>query len=471
MITAARADILIMAKLRFAAPVTVNAVGPSNWYSGFWNNADGGLTDRIARDSHYHPHRGRKQSGLWRLHIQCPDRDPRRGTSQPYRIAGSIIIWSLTVIPTKHGLVVFSKGLITLMNIEAIGNDGAGVYLNNQTAGATAGVTINAGLNKGNTFMGNYGDGVDFGNGLVILTNGVVNLTNIFANNNEYGYGVIIDNSLSTAGVTIKQVGSWGGDNYWTEGNSFSGNAFDGLNITSNGPVTVTFFQARNNGESGIVVDADGGIGTVTINGSANFDGNVSENGDGGIDIIAKGNIILNKIDARWNWDHGALLDNEPGSGSVTLTDARFDGNGWIGLDITSAGAVTWKNGSANDNFMFGASIDNQNTLIGKPVSLTNVYTCGNGETGLSIVSKGIVTLTDVESNTNSANDYSLEYGQLWQDNISDEQYWSFDGVAGDSVTITVSSDNFTPWIYIDDPNWNTIANIDGVDGTLIIHL
>ena len=201
----------------------------------------------------------------------------------------------------EDGLVVFSKGLITLTNIEAVYNDGDGVYLDNQIPGATGGVTIIAGLNKGNAFHGNWGDG------LVVFTNGAVTMTNLYANNNGDGYGVYIDNA-GVGATTIKQVGTWNGYDYWTEGNSFSGNEYGGLYITSNGAVTVDLFQARDNNGTGIEIDADGGVGAVTINGKANFDGNLANNSDGGINITAKGNIILTKIDASWNWNYGASL-------------------------------------------------------------------------------------------------------------------------------------------------------------------
>ena len=46
------------------------------------------------------------------------------------------------------GLMVLSKGLITLLNIGANKNGGYGVYLDNKMSGGTAGVTINAGRAK-----------------------------------------------------------------------------------------------------------------------------------------------------------------------------------------------------------------------------------------------------------------------------------------------------------------------------------
>ena len=47
--------------------------------------------------------------------------------------------------------------------------------------------------------------------------------------------------------VTLKQVGGWGVENNWAEGNVFNNNANGGLMILSNGAVNVAFFQARDN--------------------------------------------------------------------------------------------------------------------------------------------------------------------------------------------------------------------------------
>jgi putative surface-exposed virulence protein len=446
-----------------AAAVTINTIAPANYYNGYWNNGSGGL---------YILSRGAVTlSRLWM--------DNNSGVAAeihnipPGIAAGSAVSISDSKFNNnfvadgnsdEDGLVVFSKGLITLTNIEAVYNDGDGVYLDNQIPGATGGITINAGLNKGNAFHGNWGDG------LVVFTNGAVTMTNLYANNNADGYGVYIDNT-GVGGITIKQLGTWNGYDYWTEGNSFSGNAYGGLYITTNGPVTVDLFQARDNHDTGIEIDADGGVGAVTINGKANFAENLFGNWGNGIKITAKGNITLSKLEGGWNGQNGAFLDNDLGTGTVSLTDAYFYENELNGLLIWTTGAVTWKNGSASDNFLYGALIDNLNTLIGKPVTITNVYTGGNGETGLSVGSKGIITLTDVESYNNSANEYTIVYDEQWQDNLNDDQYWWFEGTNGDKVTIQVDTDNFNPWIYVDDPDGNTLDFADGIDGSLSMTL
>ncbi len=235
--------------------------------------------------------------------------------------------------------------------------------------------------------------------------------------------------------------------------------------IGTNGPVTVDFFQARDNGGFGIEVFSTGGTGAVTIKGTNNLDRNLSYNGRG-MRITARGNITLTNIDTSENGEYGASLVNNTGTGTVTLTNAYFDWNEY-GLDVLTTGAVTWKNGSANDNFLYGVLINNEGVLTGKPVTLTNVYASSNGLTGLSIFSKGIVTLTDTEANNNSANYFIVAYGERWLDNLNDDQVWIFNGTNGDHVTVQINTPNFNPWIYITDPNGNFVDSADGIDGSL----
>ena len=189
-------------------------------------------------------------------------------------VSGMSNSWDNLSYNKGDGLIIEAKGLITVTNLSANGNAGFGALLNNQVLGATGGVIINAVSGMGNEFQWNTLDG------LKILTNGAVTLTNIFASYNlndngvapvTGGYGVYIDNHPGTAAVTIKQVGSWCGNNFCTDGNAFNGNRDGGLWVNTKGVVTVSFFQARDNWGTGIKIDADDGSGTVTVSGLPNW--------------------------------------------------------------------------------------------------------------------------------------------------------------------------------------------------------
>jgi hypothetical protein len=390
-------------------------------------------------------------------------------------VSGMSNSWQNLFKNKGDGLKIEAKGLITVTNLSANGNSGYGAYFNNQVPGATGGVTINAVSGMGNEFQWNTLGG------LKIMTNGAVTLTNIYASNNlnesvdpvTGGYGIYIDNFSGTAAVTIKQVGTWCGENFCTEGNTFSGNRDGGLWIKTKGAVTVSFFQARYNWDSGIFIDADGGSGAVTVTGLLNWGENLSDNGGSGLNISSLGTITVSKVQATRNSDWGARLANEIGTGSVTLTDAYFDENienRLSGLKVTSAGAITWKNGTANNNGDYGAYLDNSYGL-GKSVSVTNVTTSWNIKTGLYVLSKGVVTITDSQADTNSVRYDSISYGDWWSDNLSDGQLWNFSGSNGDKVTIEVNSLRFNPRVYVTDSAGTEIIRGEGVDGSLELNL
>ena len=153
-------------------------------------------------------------------------------------------------------------------------------------------------------------------------------------------------------------------------------------------------------------------------------------------------------MQANRNSDYGAHLANDKGAGSVTLTDASFDRNGDTGLVILTTGAITWENGSANENGGFGADLSNSDG-IGKAVSITNVTASWNNSTGLYILSNGVVTVTDSQADTNSLNYYDIQDADYWIDNLSNDQVWFYDGTSGEKVTIQVDSLRVTPKITV----------------------
>jgi hypothetical protein len=450
--------------------VTVNVLAPAGFMNGYWNNGQGGLQilSRGAVTVSKVTITDNQGAGL--------DID----NIPPGAIAGAAVTISDSWFDNNHvtdgnsdedGIRIFSKGLITLSNISANGNDGYGAYLNNLAG--SAGVTVNATTGKGNEFQWNFKDG------LRIRTNGAVTLTNIYGSNNYFqentdppfgGYGVNIDNTGGTAAVMLKQLGSWCGSYFCTEGNTFSNNLSGGLNIDSRGAVTVAFFQARDNDGNGISINTTSPSGAVTFSGTSNYWDNLAGNLSTGIQIGSLGNITLTKVRANGNDWNGATLQNSSGAGGVTLTDAYFDWNGNYGLNVDSSGAVVWKNGSANNNHQNGAIIDNNpmlSTAAGKAVTITNVETSRNGMTGLLVFSKGIVTITDSQADTNSPNHFEISYGDWVFDTLSDDQTWFFDGLSGDEVTIEVTSGRFNPWAYVTNTNGfvnpTSIVESDGI--------
>ena len=276
-------------------------------------------------------------------------------------------------------------------------------------------------------------------------------------------YGVFIDNtSASKLSVTIKQVGGWNTDGGWMEGNVFTGNSDGGLNILSNGAVTVGFFQAKWNGGDGISIDASNGNGAVTLTGTSNWNDNMHDNGGTGLEILAKGNITVTGVDPSGSGGKGGNLDNCLfdgikcfGTGMVTLTNAIFNDNYYDdGLKVLSAGAISWKNGSAGANGANGAILDNHYALA-KPITVSNVNTEQNHQTGLTLLSNGgAVTVTETQASGNSTNYNTIVDGEYWQDNLSfDNNIWYFDANKTEEVNIEVSSLRAHPTLYVTGPN------------------
>jgi hypothetical protein len=363
------------------------------------------------------------------------------------------------------GLEVNSRGAITTTNLDADVNGLYGAVLTNNGAGVTAGVVLNAGTGMANYFESNGNSG------LTILSNGAVTITNIASNYNLDGDGVDINNTGGVGAVTIKQIPTL---NF--PGNIFNGNEVKGLHIQSRGAVTVAFYQSKDNLlDTNVDIIANGGTGAVSLTGTTSYFENLSNESIYGLHILAKGNITVTNVYSSGHmlYDaYGAMLDNSTGTGSVTITNGYFNDN-LTGLIVHTTGVVTWKIGSANDNFLKGADIDNVPGVLvaGKAVAITDVSTNGNGETGLEVNSKGVVTLTNVESNNNSADGYWLEMDDRWIDNMSDGQEWLFNAPGSGEVTIEVYSPNFTPTILVYDAYDNYVASISGASGDASLNI
>lgn len=287
------------------------------------------------------------------------------------------------------GLHIESNGVITVNNLTSTFNGDNGVYLNNAFSNpANPAVTI-----KGFAFVIN-----NAGNGLQIFSNGAVTLANITANGNTL-FGVDIDNlgnALKPGNVTI------------TGNNIFNSNTGIGLSINTYGIVLLNNLTANENTGSGVYIDNSTGslAKSVTLNGNNMF----NINGDTGLDINSLGAIKINNVMANGSiTGSGAVLVNDAGlfTMPVTITGyGIFNNNNGDGLKISSNGALTFANLTANGNTGYGADIDTQynnltNTTYAN-VTLTGVNTFNdNGSYGLSVFSDGNITVSNITANNN----------------------------------------------------------------------
>jgi hypothetical protein len=250
-------------------------------------------------------------------------------------------------------------------------------------------------------------DGGDYsGNdsvGINILSNGVITLKNLTASEND-SYGAYLVNNTSPANSGISVLTTRSG---WT--NEFNENGI-GLYIATAGAVTVKNTQANDNLSSGINIQSTG-TGSVTLNqvtANQNCSGVVD---NAGIQISTGGSVSLTGVTANTNGDGahangGMLINNTPGglsNKSVTARNSAFSGNFGLGLGIESLSSITLSAVTASNNYIGGCDINNSTGTALSPVSITNsAFNSNQAVAGLEIDSRGRVTLRSVDASGNA---------------------------------------------------------------------
>ncbi len=284
-----------------------------------------------------------------------------------------------------NNLEIDTKGAITIKYTYANQSlAGSGADLNNFHTGATAGVTISD-SRFGDDSSGNAVSG------LIVNTNGSVSLTRVDA---IYNY--------SSDGARILLHGTSG--TITVNGGYYSYNDLSGLNITGKGNITITGIITYHN-SIGADINNTSGTGGVTISKSS-FDGNVGTlTLDAGLIVDTNGSINLSDVSASLNNNDGARMDNSLGTAGITLKNVKFNNNhSGSGLAINSKGAVTATTIEASNNWDgLGASVYNAFSLPAN-VSIINGTFFNNDDTGLSIYSKGNITLSNTASWSNDFN-------------------------------------------------------------------
>jgi hypothetical protein len=325
--------------------------------------------------------------------------------------------WNQTgTINSGYGLLVNSKGAITLNNVIANDNDVFGAILNNNYTGAVGGISVNNSATYAPSFNNNTGS-----SGLLITSRGSVVLKDFDATNNSE-YGVFIDNSFGTGSVTVGTSRNGWSNGVWNNG-------YSGLEILSYGAVTVWNIWADSNTEYGVYVDnADAGPKPVTFNASTKSNGlpnwNSSDgNGLNGFYILSSGSITLTRIEA-WGNGLNASPVHEDGAGvyldnmtftnplapqNVTINGLDVGNNYYSGIEVWTYGSITGSNFYAESNglgeigeldkYGYGAYLVNSVGSISKPVTLsgTNVFE-ENWTAGLEISSHDAITINNLEA-------------------------------------------------------------------------
>ncbi len=342
-----------------------------------------------------------------------------------------------------YGLNVTTKGVITLKDVDASSNTVSGAWIDNTASATPKTVT----LNGGNTFNSNGG------NGLIVYSRGAVTLSNITAVGNQQN-GVYVDNCVfnfvsgvcsligtAGAGVTLKGV------------NTFLSNGYDGLRVWSGGAIAASNLNAMNNGTNAsrpasTQVDPDSipasgdeyytydayGKGVflhnygattpkpITVSGSNVFKNNSSV----GLFVYTKGLFVGSNITANFNaCDNAYDLSSYYCAGMYVYSEsgvkqtgyAAFYGNNREGLQIDNPikGYVALSNLDAQSNgtgFQSGVEIYAYNAALAIPVTITgsNLF-AGNNFNGLSVSASGAVSLSNATARDN------VNGSGIWIDN------------------------------------------------------
>ena len=237
--------------------------------------------------------------------------------------------------------------------------------------------------------------------GFKVTTYGAITLKNILVENTYNGFGLVLIHDSATP-IVLQNVVS-------------RGNGKNGIDIGTNGNVSLTSVKSTNNGADGIKVTnhGPGDKGTITITspasaGSAGAN-DFSNNGGMGLDLRSNNNITLTNLDASGNGSHG-LMAITPGNLTISKNLPNwvngFGSNGGHGIWVRAEGNINLGYCDASDNTLSGVYFNS----TAKSAALTGGRFDNNGDHGLYILASGNVVLTDINSASNNDWDGSGSY-------------------------------------------------------------
>ena len=327
------------------------------------------------------------------------------------RSKGNIIVDSINIpsSPLAYGLDLdntYGLGSVTIngtlfTNVFSYASNFAGlrinttrnVLLNNVLAenNGKCGIEIWAGPNTGSVVLKNVTANKNGEWGVVVGTNGAISWVGGGASENGQNDTDFYD----SGGASLDNVGALetASKPVTVSGLVLNGNLENvGLYIATRGTVTLTNITADQNAWDGIKVNKYPGAGSIKASLIHTVDN----------DIIG-----LNIYQMPGDWR----------SVNVSLNNITANHNGNWGVFVDTNGAVSWVKGAANDNGQSvsstggGASILNTRAaeLASKPVTIRDITLNNNlRNNGLNIVTRGSVTLTNIQANENIGEGISI---------------------------------------------------------------
>ncbi len=237
--------------------------------------------------------------------------------------------------------------------------------------------------------------------GLVIQSRGNITLDKVNASSNLSEGAELITTMFSPlAAPTVNIYRSTFSDNrhtgltVWSKGNITLNNVAADVNTSGS---TTSGAWLSTSGMPGSILIYD----TYGPNSFSHNQGVPGAEGEGGNGLFAFTwhNIIVNGATAINNSNHGFLLDNAYGNGAVTVHDSHAIGNDSTGITATSAGAFNINYSSFSYNDGSNAVLDNITPAASPGVTiLQSEFNESTGSSGLIVYSKGAITLTDSQA-------------------------------------------------------------------------
>ncbi len=299
------------------------------------------------------------------------------------------------------GLMINSRGSVTITNLVANDNPRGGVSITTQSS-VNGKVTITRSLSYGlNTIDRNGSGSIP---GLTILSKGAILINRLSASFTKAGTGAILDNCIFNgvhcnvpllAPVTI--INSVFNDN------DAGGITYSGINIIASGTVKLTKISAINNGNRGTYIINNYAppptivkINRPVVVANSLFNDN---NGLEGLYIETDSAVSLNTITASDNGSNGVWIKNAsaPVPSLVTVTGKNiFSNNANHGLYIWSIGNVTVSGSTVFNNSQIGIYVDTAGS-----VTMSSNTVMGNGVEGIVIFGRTKIVLKNLNVFTN----------------------------------------------------------------------
>jgi hypothetical protein len=275
---------------------------------------------------------------------------------------------------TSTGLYVQAGGAISLTNLYVASNgsrDDAGdpeTYANGIYLSSTNGapISLTSITSNRNTLDGVYID-----------TLGAVTVNTLNLNDNT-AYGLYLDqvDALDSSKPIILNLVT-ANNNGWDPVTNY-----DGLYVTTKGPITVNTLSAMNNAASGAVLYNRnlGATGTVTVLNTLGYKSNMALfNGGVGLAIYSNGAVSISQLETLYNGADGLYIKNNNDTlkplVNISNVITRYN---TVGMYVESSGVVTINTSWAVDNDQDGISVHTNNN-----VNILNTASLMNGWSGI----------------------------------------------------------------------------------------